>query len=51
MRSKDEIRKYLEIREDTFRKNYFNLDIEEYCKEQGFIEALEWVLQEQTNEK
>lgn len=46
MRSEDEIRKYLEIREDTLRKNYFNVDIEEYCKEQGFIEALKYVLQE-----
>lgn len=46
MRSKDEIRQYIEIRKDTFRKNYFNCEDEEYCKESGFIEALEWVLQE-----
>lgn len=46
MKTEKEIRKYLEIRTNTLRKNYFNIDIEEYCKEQGFIEALEWVLEE-----
>ena len=46
MKTEKKIRKYLEIREDTLRKNYFNIDIEEYCKEQGFIEALKWVLEE-----
>lgn len=46
MRSEDEIRKHLEIRKDTFRKECFTCDTEDYCKESGYIEALEYVLQE-----
>jgi uncharacterized protein with von Willebrand factor type A (vWA) domain len=51
MRSEDEIRKYLKENKDFYNKAFSDstIPIEKYgqaCGMEGFIDGLEWVLQE-----